>query len=213
MRASITGRDVDLGPFQQRVLLAALLVRANHALSVERLMDAVWGESTPRTARKNIHVYVSSLRKLLPNGIRRHPYGYSVELRTEELDLLSFRHFAFQGRDAVRRGQPDVARKRYRAALALWRDEPMIDLTSNTFIATEAETIIESCLDVFEEFADLELECGTVGPALIEKLREMVQRYPLRERLVTSLMSALASLRAGRRRQRHLHASDAAGRR
>ncbi|MFE1500467.1 winged helix-turn-helix domain-containing protein, partial [Streptomyces albidoflavus] len=58
-------RPLPLGPLKQRVVLAMLLGSANCPVSVDALTDAVWPEEPPRTARKNLQVYVSALRALL----------------------------------------------------------------------------------------------------------------------------------------------------
>ena len=69
MEVLVGGRPADPGPPKQRLLLAALLARVNRVVSVDQLIDALWGADAPRTARKNIQVYVSGLRKLLGGRI------------------------------------------------------------------------------------------------------------------------------------------------
>lgn len=50
---------------RQRVLLAALLLRANHPVPVEELAEVVW-DGTPRSkAVATIHTYVMRLRHAL----------------------------------------------------------------------------------------------------------------------------------------------------
>jgi DNA-binding SARP family transcriptional activator len=55
----IEGKPVPLGPPKQRALLAYLLLTANEAVPVERLIDALWPEAPPVSARPAIQVYVS----------------------------------------------------------------------------------------------------------------------------------------------------------
>ena len=59
------GQAVDLGGAKQRALLAVLLLYANHVVSRDRLIDALWEDDPPETAAKALQVYVSQLRKLL----------------------------------------------------------------------------------------------------------------------------------------------------
>lgn len=54
------GRPLLLGPRKQRLVLAMLLSRPNTPVPVDVLTDAVWPDAPPRTARKNLQVYISS---------------------------------------------------------------------------------------------------------------------------------------------------------
>jgi DNA-binding SARP family transcriptional activator len=62
------GRAVDLGGRQQRLVLAMLLLHRNEVVSVDRLIDVVWGERAPANAVKKVQVHVSRLRKALVEG-------------------------------------------------------------------------------------------------------------------------------------------------
>ena len=79
---------VSLAAKQLR-LLTALVVAAGRACEVDELVEAVWGESPPASARNLVQVYVSQLRKALPDGIDVITRGgaYVVELAPEQLDL------------------------------------------------------------------------------------------------------------------------------
>lgn len=56
---------LPLGPHKQQLVLAMLLCHPNAPGSVDMLTEAVWEDEPPRTARKNLQMYVSALRKLL----------------------------------------------------------------------------------------------------------------------------------------------------
>jgi DNA-binding SARP family transcriptional activator len=72
-------RSLVLGGRKQRALLAVLLLHANDAVSRERLIDELWGDSAPATVDKSIHVYVSRLRRQLGDGrLVTRPPGYST---------------------------------------------------------------------------------------------------------------------------------------
>jgi DNA-binding SARP family transcriptional activator len=51
LEALVEGEPVALGAPKQRALLAQLLLRANEAVPVERLVDALWPEAPPVSAR------------------------------------------------------------------------------------------------------------------------------------------------------------------
>ena len=61
-------RRVELGRPKQRVLLAVLLVHANHVVSVDRLVEELWGEEPPPQAAASVQTYVSNLRRALEPG-------------------------------------------------------------------------------------------------------------------------------------------------
>ena len=54
-----------MGAAKQRALLAILLIHANQAISVERLIELIWSGEAPDTADHSLQVYVSQLRKVL----------------------------------------------------------------------------------------------------------------------------------------------------
>ena len=56
------GNAVTLAGGKQRAI-ARLVLDANRAVAVERLIDDLWGESVPETATKAVQIYVSQLRK------------------------------------------------------------------------------------------------------------------------------------------------------
>ena len=79
---------LELGPRRQRALLARLLLEAGRTISVERLVDDLWGEDAPASAVKMIQIYVSQLRKVLPAGVlKTRPGGYALALGHHVLDL------------------------------------------------------------------------------------------------------------------------------
>ena len=72
-------RTLRLGGFRQRLVLGVLLLHANRTVTTDWLIDAVWGEDPPRTARKTLQAYVARLRGLLgPNRITPGPAGYGA---------------------------------------------------------------------------------------------------------------------------------------
>ena len=73
-------RPVDLGGPKQRAVLAFLLVHVNEVVALDRLIDGLWGEHPPRTAKTSLQNTVAQLRKLL--GVDDRPLweqyiGYS----------------------------------------------------------------------------------------------------------------------------------------
>ncbi len=196
------GVCVDAGPFKQRVLLAMMLCRSGTVLSVGQLMGAVWDGGQPRTARKNLQVYMSALRKIAGSRIQRVSYGYSLHVTSDELDLLRFTGLAAAGRKAAHAGDMDGSRVLLAEALSLWRDRPVVDLLENSFAAAESDALTGQYLGVHEDWADREIDAGR-HLGIIEDLARLARLHPFRERLATALMTAL--YRAGSRKDALSH--------
>ncbi|MFR9776674.1 BTAD domain-containing putative transcriptional regulator [Micromonospora sp. MS34] len=198
---------------RDRIVLAMLLLRAGRVVPVEELIDAVWEERPPATARTQLQICVSRLRRRLatlglsPETIVRDPVGYGIRIEPSDLDAEVFAREVDAGRAAIAAGQATGARRHYRAALALWRGPALSGIASRS-VRRRAQALDEQRLAVLEECVDVELRLGQAAD-LIEELGEGVERNPLRERLRGQLMLALSSVgrqadalavyRAGRR--------------
>jgi DNA-binding SARP family transcriptional activator len=186
------GVPVQLGGRNQRALLTLLLLRANEAISTERLVDQLWGEHPPRTATTSLQNTVSQLRKLLgPGLLHTRPAGYVLEVGGNELDLIRFERL---GREARNAELPERAQL-LREALALWRGPALADSELEDFAQAEIHRLEDLRLGVLEDriAADLDVE---VDADLVAELEALVRRNPLRERLRAQLMLAL--YRSGR---------------
>ena len=86
------GAPLRLGGATQRALFALLALRPGEIVSSDALVDALWGEAPPTSARSMVQVYISRLRKLLDGGasIQSRDGGYVLDLDTEQLDLRRF---------------------------------------------------------------------------------------------------------------------------
>src|ERR671934_2763608 len=107
---SLDGEPVALGGQKRRALLATLLLEANRVVSRDRLIDALWGDDPPDTARNTVQVYVSQLRKLLPEGmLETAPPGYRLAVEPDTVDLFEFVRLAEEGRTGLTAGNPAAA--------------------------------------------------------------------------------------------------------
>ncbi|ROV64807.1 AfsR/SARP family transcriptional regulator, partial [Streptomyces globisporus] len=191
------GRELPLGPRKQRLVLATLLARPNTPVPVDVLTDAVWPDDPPRTARKNLQVYISAARALLgpagDGGTDRLVHGcggYLLRIAEGELDTLRFGSLARAGRAAAERGDLPGAARQLREALDLWEGPPLNDLRDSAGVADEADRLEARCLTVYEDWAEAEIELGRGGVA-VDGLRDLVERHPLRERLRAAWMNSL----------------------
>lgn len=187
--------ELDAGPFKQRLLLALLLCRCNSVVLVEQLIDALWWEGPPRTAHKNIQVYISHLRKLLsadgrPTRLRYRPPGYQLVLTPAEVDALQFEDLSRAGRLALRRGDARTAAASMRQALGLWRGPALADLQLSPALREEGARFDDRRLSVYEDWFEAELVLGNHGEVL-DQIEGVVRAHPLRERLRSQQLTAL----------------------
>ena len=196
LSVTIGGEAVALGGEKRRALLAALLLEANQVVSRDRLIDALWGEDPPDTARNTIQVYVSQLRKLLPEGtLETAPPGYRLVVDPKSVDLFEFVRLSREGQSALSAGDAAAAGDTLRMALALWNGAPLADLAWEPFAQAEIVRLEELRLVALEDRIDADLALGRHGQ-LVGDLERLVAEHPLRERLRGQLMLAL--YRAGR---------------
>jgi DNA-binding SARP family transcriptional activator len=175
-----------------RALLALLLLHPNEVLSVDRIVEALWGEEPPAKAVGSLQNFVSALRKALgPETLETHPPGYVLRVGPAELDLARFESLVRQAE-----GPPAAERAELlREALALWRGDPLSDLGDEPFAQSELRRLEELRLVALEERIDADLALGQHA-RVVGELESLVGEHPLREPLRGQLMLAL--YRSGR---------------
>jgi DNA-binding SARP family transcriptional activator len=197
------GESQPLVGQKQRSLLAILLLNANQVVSTDRLIDDLWAGEAPETARKALQVHISQLRKVLEPKrasaecqllVTRSP-GYLLQVEAEQLDLGRFERLAAEGRDALAKGDPELAALRLREALSLWRGPPLAEFAYADFAQREIARLEELRFVALEDRIQADLERGR-HMELIGELEQMIAQEPLRERPRAQLMLAL--YRSGR---------------
>jgi DNA-binding SARP family transcriptional activator len=199
LEVDVSGKLLNLGGPREHVILAMLLLDANRIIPIERLMRALWDDRPPNTARAQVQICISALRKkLLPVGgairIESHRPGYLIRLPSEFFDLHVFEAAVVRARNAEQRGDLNAARSAMRRALGLWRGGALAGIESRT-VRQIAEQLAERRLALMEDCLDVELQLGLHNDVAVE-LARLVEEYPHRERLCALLMTAL--YRAGR---------------
>ena len=185
---------------RRRTLLAALLVRAGEIVSAEELIDMVWGESPPRTARASLHSHVCRLRATIGRGRGENPLltlgdGYRLDVEKAELDVGRFETLTRRGRSAAVT-DPQSALPRLDEALALWRGPPYADVASAGWVRSERRRLEEVRLVATGARVESCLALGRDADVVAE-LAAAVTTHPLHEPAYGQLMVALC--RGGRR--------------
>ncbi|MBG6069147.1 AfsR/SARP family transcriptional regulator [Micromonospora ureilytica] len=194
----VGGGESTVTAGRDRIVLAMLLLRAGRLVPVDELVDAVWDDRPPATARAQLQTCVSRLRRrltelgLAPELIVTDPAGYGVRTAPNDLDAEVFARGVEAARAAATAGRLVDARAEFRAALALWRGPALGGIPSRS-VRRRAQALDEQRLTALEECVDVELRLGRAAE-LIGELAESVDQHPVRERLRGQLMLALSSV-------------------
>jgi DNA-binding SARP family transcriptional activator/tetratricopeptide (TPR) repeat protein len=188
------GRVLTMRRRQERILLAALLLDAGRAVSVERLCDLLWEHNPPQHARRAVHTSIARIRALLAAAgaeehgvsLTSHRTGYLLKVAPETVDAHQFRAAAERG---VAMADPAERDRLLREALALWRGPALAD-TSDRIRQRLCVDLDELRLRAVEERAAAGLALGRGADSLPE-LARLTAEHPYRERLVELHMLAL----------------------
>ncbi|MBM7170156.1 AfsR/SARP family transcriptional regulator [Streptomyces sp. G44] len=183
---------VPSGP-KQRALLATLVTHAGELLSVDRLVEELWGDRPPANAPNALQAHVARLRRLLPapghEWISTLPTGYLLTLGRASTDVARFTRLSGQGR-AVVPDDPRYATELLGQALALWQGPALQDSSRGPLCSAEADRLEEQRLITLEVLYEASLECGRYA-RIISDLERLTADHPLRERFYDLLMVAL----------------------
>ncbi|MFF7458037.1 BTAD domain-containing putative transcriptional regulator [Kitasatospora sp. NPDC008115] len=189
------GTELALGSPQQQGLLLALLFRAGRQVSGAQLVDDLWGEEPPASAHGVIRTYVHRLRRVLgPEVLASLGGGYLLVADPDGLDTARCEALLARARTLRAEGRHAEAAAALRAALALWRGEPMSGVPG-PYVQRQRREWEERRLTVLESALEAEVDGGRWAESVAE-LTALAEEHPLRERLSELLMLAL--YRSGR---------------
>jgi DNA-binding SARP family transcriptional activator len=204
---------------QTRGLVALLVLEAGRFVSVDQLIEAVWGGTPPATARTQVQGMISAIRRAVaaagaPDAIEHGAAGYRLRLEPDGSDTGSdLAEFEAALQTARAAGDPESAVRALRAGLALWQGAPLADATG-AFVDAARSRLAERRLVAWELLAEHELALHRHGP-LATELASIMDANPQRERLRGQYMLALyrsgqqvAALRTYREYRRQLAAEE-----
>ncbi|WP_406301649.1 tetratricopeptide repeat protein [Streptomyces sp. NBC_00885] len=185
---------VYVAPGRQEIVLGALVLELNRVVETTSLVDAIWAHDPPKTARTQVQICVSLLRKALSDGgvdatIETRTRGYMLRAPEDATDVGDFRRLATEAHALARDGLKVPAVDMLRQAIGLWRGRCLAGVPSEVLAGTAAQ-LDESRLEAVETCMRLELELGR-HEHLVGELQQLVANHPLRERLRGHLMVAL----------------------
>lgn len=195
---------LDVGPPKQRAVLAVLLLARGRVVSVDRLIDAVWGDDAPASATAGLQAYVSNLRRALRDGgdaahvaspiVRQSP-GYYLDVGPDDVDLNVFTQAVRRAGAAIEVAEWAAALEEADAAMSLWRGPFLEDLRDEPWVAAEATLVEEMRRDCLDHRISALLALGRV-PLALASAAQLAAADPLSDR--GCWLHALALYRCGR---------------
>ncbi|KAB8183444.1 BTAD domain-containing putative transcriptional regulator [Microbispora catharanthi] len=189
-------RPVPVGGPGLRALLGLLLLNAGRVVTIDRLIDGLYGAEPPSGADNALQAQVSRLRRHLASLgdlgdlVVREPAGYRLAVDPDDVDASRFERLAAEGRRALDAGDPARAAGLLGQALALWRGPALADVPDAPFAPAQAARLEELRLSAAEDLAEAGLALGRHRD-LLPELQERIAAHPLRERSRGQLMRAL----------------------
>jgi predicted ATPase/DNA-binding SARP family transcriptional activator len=187
----VDGRLVEVPGDRTRAILARLAIDANNTVSVDRLLEDVWGETMPASLNA-LQVRISQLRLVVGREtVKAARPGYVIVMEPSNVDALVVEHAIADARRLVDQ-DPEEAATRLRDALALWRGPSFADIEA-PFAVPAAARWEELRLGAIEDKLRLEVKAGRALQCLPE-LQGLAALNPFREPLHELLIRAYASL-------------------
>lgn len=186
------GTPLDVRGVRLRGLLARLALSAGRPVSVETLVDGLWGSEAP--SANALQSLVSRLRAGLPAtessvSVQSGPAGYTLTMGADCVDALQFEDLVRRGRGLIG-SDPEKAHALLTQAEKLWRGDALADLRDLPFASVEADRLSELRLAAAEDLAEAAVRCGHARDRITE-LERLAVAHPLRERVHELLIRAL----------------------
>jgi DNA-binding SARP family transcriptional activator/WD40 repeat protein len=193
VRVLAEGSELALGGPQQRLVLALLIAAGGRSVSTGQLIDGVWGEDPPASAKKTLQGYVHHLRAQVGDALQTETGGYSLQT-DGDIDAAAFER---THREAAGLLDVDPARagELLREALALWKGPAYADLRESQSLVPEVARLDDLRVVALGDRIDADLAMGRHA-AVIGELEGLTYEHPLQERFRAQYMTAL--YRAGR---------------
>ncbi|MFD9502280.1 BTAD domain-containing putative transcriptional regulator [Streptomyces sp. NPDC060035] len=200
MDVEVAGRSLDVGPRQRRLVLAALAVDAGSPVSIDALIERVWGQDTPDAPHSALYAHIARLRDFLtkaaraedsatrPVSLAKGAHGYVLQIDHQDVDLHYIGSLAEDARAA--HGEQRVLA--LREAMGLWRGQPLVNLTGY-WAGTIRQNAESQFIGIASAWAADELRLNN-AQAVADRLAKVLDSYPLAEPLADLYMRALCAL-------------------
>ncbi len=196
----LDGEAVNIGGAKARALVARLMIDRGLVVSVDRLVDSLWGDRDDDRPEIALRSAISRLRRRLREVnvteliVTRAP-GYVLDLPASNTDVHRFEHLVSEARRLLERRRPAEATRLLTEAQGIWRGAAYSDVRDEPLARAEVRRLEELLLTAIETRIDAGLTMG-LHDVLVGELESLTNAHPLRERLWTQRMLAL--YRSGR---------------
>lgn len=193
--------ELDLGPNQERAILALLLIRANQLVTVDDLIELLWERDPPTSALNVVHRHIGAIRRLLEPDLAARSSGRwltrqggAYRLGAEEgmSDLIAFRRLVKDARSAGAANRPSDALDLLTEALGLRRGACGEGLELYGRPRDYFTTVDQEYVAAVAEAADAALASGQ-PLRMLPLLRQTASGEPLNESLQARLILVLAA--------------------
>lgn len=199
------GQAITPTAAKPRQVLSMLAINAGAMVSAEQLIDDLWPEGPPKSAKTTVQTYVYHLRKILSqsrktswenNFLITRPAGYVLAVPEENVDVFRFQNLMTSGRRALHQDDLSRASDLLREALALWRGPMIEDVAAGPRLQGHIAFLEEQRIEALALRIKIDLQTGR-HQEIIGELRWLSQTHHLHEWIHLDLMQALH--RSGRR--------------
>ncbi|AKH85784.1 hypothetical protein AA958_30210 [Streptomyces sp. CNQ-509] len=187
-----------------RKLLAMLALRADQVVPITVLIDELWGQNPPRSARTTMQTYVLQLRELIGEALELGggdrgaakdvlvtlPGGYRLETSGGSVDFREFDRRVAAGYRAFGAEDFHAAARLLRSALSLWTAPALADVQAGPYIRMEINRLEETRLGALDRRMEVDLRLGRHREVLSE-LTLLVNQHRTNESLHRQFMLAL----------------------
>jgi DNA-binding SARP family transcriptional activator/tetratricopeptide (TPR) repeat protein len=186
---TVDGAVRPVAGLRRKAVLAVLGLSAGEIVHADRLIDVVWGDKPPPTASNTLQAHVSYLRGVLGarTAIVARAPGYVLDTGVDATDLQLAERLVRQGKDA-----DDAAQRAadLRAAVALWRGQPLAELSGHPWLDEQTERLANLHFETVLALIDARLALGEHAQ-LVPELDRLTLEHPFHEPLHGQLMVAL----------------------
>jgi DNA-binding SARP family transcriptional activator len=187
------GTPVRIPQAKQRIIMAALLLKANTTVLRPQLTEALWGGTPPPNARAATRTYVARLRRALGHlggRLVTQPAGYMIEIhQVAESDLGRLEQARRELREATEAAQWEQVSSVSVRALNLWRGAPLEDIPSDSLCGSAIAGLNELRIHLIMTRIEAEISLGRERDILSD-LRTLASEHPLHEHIQAQLMLA-----------------------
>src|SRR5262249_29089190 len=149
------GHPLALGKGTEQTLLALLVLNAGRPLSSDAIIDALWGERPPPTAREMVRNYIGSVRRRIgTHAIETTEHGYRLNATGDAVDVLRVERLVREGHERLADGDVAQAERILHDALAMWRGRPLPELDDVVLDGGDVRRLEELRVSAYEDWLE-----------------------------------------------------------